>query len=683
MAYHLSTPVSGLPGIGEKAVKDLRSIGIISVRDLLWYVPFRYDDFSMIKKIGEVKSGETVTIDAAVQSIGIRPSKFRRVQIVEAIIGDETGELKVIWFNQPYLLKTLPVGTRVSFAGSIDYRFGRTLANPIHEPVGRRVHTGRLVPVYGLFGSLMMRRLRDAIERSLSALPEMIDWLPSEIVEAESMPSLSNALSTIHFPDSHAHLERAINRLKFDELFLHQMLFEEIRRDRKKKTATPITIDKQSIKSFVDALPFQLTRAQKIAAWEIVQDLSQDTPMNRLLEGDVGSGKTAVAAIASNSVMNRGFLVVYLAPTEILAVQQHKSFLKMIPTKNVALLTHNHIFYNQEKLKRDQLIEKIANRDVDCLIGTHAILQEGIDLSSVSLIVIDEQHRFGVAQRHALLEHNPAHSSHLLSMTATPIPRSLALTIYGDLDVSILDELPKGRKPIGTAIVPEEHQVMMWNHVRSEIEAGRQAFVICPLIDPSDVLGARSVADVAKFLAKSQLKGLKIETLHGKLKADEKQKRNEDFRDGKIDVLVSTTVVEVGVDVPNATVMIILSAERFGLAQLHQLRGRVGRSHHQSYCYLIPDKLNDVANRRLQAVVESQNGFELAEKDLELRGAGNIFGNAQSGFPDFQFATMSDVSLMKKARDWSTRLLLRENFFETHPLVCEQMRIALEKVHME
>ena len=683
MALHLSTPVSGLPGIGDKAVKDLRAIGIVSVRDLLWYVPFRYDDFSKIKKIGEVKGGETVTIDATIKAIGLRPTKSKRVKMVEAIIEDETGELKVVWFNQPYLLKTMPIGTRASFAGSIDYRFGRTLANPIHEPAGRHIHTGRLVPVYGLSGSLTMRRLRDSIERSLSALPEMLDWLPSEIREAEKMPTIAEALSMVHFPDSHEVLEQAINRLKFDELFLHQMLFEEIRRDRKKKSATEIAIDKPLLKTFVDSLPFQLTRAQKVAAWEIVQDLSRDVPMNRLLEGDVGSGKTVVAAIAANMAMEQHSLVVYLAPTEILAVQQHKAFCRMMPNQNVALLTHNQIFWNEEKLKRVQLIEKVSSGDVDCLIGTHAVLNDGIDLSKLSLVIIDEQHRFGVAQRHALLERDPNHSPHLLSMTATPIPRSLALTIYGDLDISILDELPKGRKPIGTAIVPEKHEAPMWDHVRSEVEQGRQIFIICPLIDPSDTLGARSVADVEKMLAKGPLKGLKIVSLHGKLKADEKQKRNDAFRDGAIDVLVSTTVVEVGVDVPNATVMVIMSAERFGLAQLHQLRGRVGRSDKQSYCYLIPDNLNENANKRLQAVVDSQNGFELAQTDLELRGAGNLFGNAQSGFPDFLFATMADVPLMKKARDWATELLQQNDFFETHPLVREQMGIALEKVHME
>ena len=683
MAYHLSTPVSGLPGIGEKAAKDLSTIGSHSIRDLLWYVPFRYDDFSQIKKIDEVKSGDTVTIDATIKSIAMRPSKSSRVQIVEAVIEDETGELKVVWFNQPYLVKSMPKGTRASFAGVIDLRYGRCLTSPIHEPVGRRVHTGRLVPVYGLFGSLTMRRLRDAIERSLSAAPELLDWLPSEIVESESLPTLPEALASVHFPESQAMLDQAIERLKFDELFLHQLLFEEIRRDRKTKTATAIVIDEPSLKSFVDTLPFQLTRSQKVAAWEIVQDLSKPVPMNRLLEGDVGSGKTVVSVVAAHVATESHALVAYLAPTELLAMQQYQSFSKLMPGKRIALLTHNQIYWNGEKVKRTDLVAKVASGEVDCLIGTHAILQDGIDLTNVSLVIIDEQHRFGVAQRHALLERDPNRAPHLLSITATPIPRSLALTIYGDLDISILDELPKGRIPIGTAMVPVEQQPQMWEHVRSEVKAGRQVFVVCPLIDPSDVLGSKSVADVEKFLTKGSLKGLRIETLHGKLKADEKQKRNEAFRDGKIDVLVSTTVIEVGVDVPNATVMVIMSAERFGLAQLHQLRGRVGRSTHQSYCYLLPDDLSEHSKRRLDAVVESQNGFELAEKDLQLRGAGNIFGNAQSGFPDFKFATQADVPLMKKARDWSQKLLQQKDFIENHPLIRERILLSLEKVHME
>lgn len=679
MSIRLTTPVSGLPGIGDKAAADFARLGIKTVADLLWYVPFRYDDFSRRVPIAKAPLNTPVTIDARVKSIGLRPSKSSRVKIVDAVIEDESGELKVIWFNQPYLIKTLPIGSTHSFAGLIDYRFGKTFSNPIHEPVGRNVNTGRIVPVYSLTGAITMRKLRESMQRSLQVVDVLPDWLPSEIVKAEKLPTLSVALSSVHFPESHEALKRGIDRLKFDELFLHQMLFEEVRRDRKTKNAITIPIDEASIKAFVATLPFTLTRAQKVAAWEIVQDLAKDVPMNRLLEGDVGSGKTVVAAIAVHAVDRS----VYLAPTEILATQQHKAFCKMMPNRNIALLTHNQIFYNTEKVKRAELVEKISNGRVDCLIGTHAVLQEGIDLSKVSLVIIDEQHRFGVAQRHALLERDPAHAPHLLSMTATPIPRSLALTIYGDLELSILDELPKGRKPIGTAMVPVEQQVGMWKHVRSEIEQGRQVFVICPLIDPSDSLGSKSVTDVEKMLSKDILKGLRIATLHGKLKSDEKQKRNEDFRDGKIDVLVSTTVVEVGVDVPNATAMVIMSAERFGLAQLHQLRGRVGRSDLQSYCYLLPDDLNPHSNNRLQAVVESQNGFELAERDLELRGAGNVFGNAQSGFPDFQFATSADVPLMKHARDWSQKLLVEKDFFEKHPLVRARIEEALEQIHLE
>lgn len=681
MSLRLSTPVSGLPGIGDKAVTDFALIGIKTIRDLLWYVPFRYDDYSRRELIAKVPFNIPVTIDATVTSIKLRPSKSR-MTITDAVIEDESGELKVIWFNQPYLVKTLLVGSRHSFAGLVDYRFGKTLSNPIHEPVGKNVNTGRIVPVYSLTGSLTMRKLREGMQRSLTIVDTLSDWLPREIVENESLPTLSHALSNVHFPNSHEELNRAINRLKFDELFLHQMLFDEVRRDRKIKNATVIPIDEVSLKTFVESLPFQLTKAQKLAAWEIAQDLAKPVPMNRLLEGDVGSGKTVVSAIAAHEVARVGKLTAYLAPTEILAAQQERSFFKSLKDSRVALLTRSRQMLNGVVCKKSDVIDALANGEVDCLIGTHAILQDGIDLSNLALVIVDEQHRFGVEQRHALLERDLHHAPHLLSMTATPIPRSLALTIYGDLELSILDELPKGRKPIGTAIVPEPHREDMWKHVRSEIEQGRQVFVVCPLIDPSDALGAKSVTDVEKMLKKT-LVGVRMGVLHGKLKSDEKQKRNEDFRDGKIDVLVSTTVVEVGVDVPNATVMVIMSAERFGLAQLHQLRGRVGRSDMQSYCYLLPDDLSSTSNQRLQAVVESQNGFELAEKDLQLRGAGNVFGNAQSGFPDFKFATSADVPLMKLSRDWAMKLLADTNFFEAHPLVRERIEEALEQIHLE
>ncbi len=683
MATHLSTTVAALPRIGEKGVKDLQNLGITCVRDLLWYLPFRYDDYSIVKKIVELKNDDTATFEGTIKAIGLRPSKSRRVKLIEATVEDETGSIKIVWFNQSFLLNTLPVGSRASFAGIVNDRYGKSMTSPVHEPIGRRVHTGRMVPVYGLSGTLQMRRLRDAIEYSLKCVDEMVDWLPDEIREQEKFPTLAEAIRSIHFPESKHNLESAIERLKFDELFLHQLLFAEIRADRKKKLATAITIDESSLKEFVETLPFKLTRAQKTAAWEIVQDMSKDISMNRLLEGDVGSGKTVVAAIATHHAIHNEEFVAYLAPTEILAVQQHKAFCRFFPNKQIALLTHNHIYLNEEKLKRAELFTKIEEKLVHCILGTHALLQEGIDLKTLALVIVDEQHRFGVEQRHALLELDPHHAPHLLSMTATPIPRSLALTLYGDLELSILDELPKGRKPIGTALVPEKQMSDMWQHVRSEVEKGRQVFVVCPLIDPSDKFGSRSVVEIEKMLREGPLKGLRIETLHGKLKSDEKQKRNEAFRDGKVDVLIATTVIEVGIDVPNATVMVIMSAERFGLAQLHQLRGRVGRSDLESYCYLLPDTMTQKTRERLQAVVDSQNGFEIAEKDLEFRGAGNVFGNAQSGFPDFRLATLADADIMKKARDWATDLLLKKDFFETHPLAHNRVKESFEHVHLE
>ncbi|MBT5807994.1 ATP-dependent DNA helicase RecG, partial [Candidatus Uhrbacteria bacterium] len=425
------------------------------------------------------------------------------------------------------------------------------------------------------------------------------------------------------------------------------------------------------------------TNAQKKATWEIVQDMEKPHPMNRLLEGDVGSGKTVVSAAAAASALRVGQRVVYLAPTEILATQQHAAFVKFVD-KPVALLTRSQQKLGEETISKTDLIEKINNGEVDCILGTHALLQDKVQLGDVGLMIIDEQHRFGVEQRHALLDTGDKPAPHLLSMTATPIPRSLALTIYGDLELSILNEMPKGRLPVATAVVPVKQQQGMWDHVRAQVGEGRQVFVVCPLIDPSDKLGAKSVAEVAKDLKKGALKDVKIGVLHGRLKSDEKEEAIVKFRDNKIDVLVSTTVVEVGVDIPNASVMVIVGAERFGLAQLHQLRGRVGRSDIQSYCYLLPgETLTANGESRLKAMEETVDGFKLAEKDLELRGPGNVFGNAQSGFPDFKLATPADVELMKKARDLAGEILSKDPGLDDYPLVGERVEREFERVHLE
>jgi len=681
MAIHLSSSISELPGIGGKALLDLKGLGVANVRDILFYVPYRYDDFSIEKAIADLKSGDTATIHARVREIKTRPLKNRKLKITEAFVEDDSGEMKLVWFNQPFLEKTLRPGTRISVAGVVDTKFGFQMTSPVHEPFGQRVHTGRIVPVYGLSGSLTMRRLRGAISSAMPAAVELVDWMPLHLIESLKLLRLDETIGQIHFPDSRETLERAVARLKFNELFLHQLMFAEVRKDRQKKVAKAFPVNEEILKTFTKKLPFILTASQKKAAWEIVQDMAENQPMNRLLEGDVGSGKTVVAAMAVAHVLAAGGRAVYMAPTELLARQQYEAMRLMLSQAVVGLLSSSQIKLGEADVSRSDFLQSWVSGEMVFAVGTHALIHEE-SIGQLDLVVIDEQHRFGVEQRHALLgRSDPA--PHLLSMTATPIPRSLALTVYGDLDLSIIHEMPKGRKPVATKLVHESERSGMWNHVRGQIIDGNQVFVVAPLIDPSDQYGSKSVKELATELKKKELKGLRVEMLHGKQKPNEKQDVIERFRLGKTDVIVSTTVVEVGVDIPAATVMVITGAERFGLAQLHQLRGRVGRSDVQSYCYLLADNLSVRAQERLRALEKSTNGFELAEKDLALRGAGNVFGSAQSGFPDFQFATPADAELMKKARDLAAELLATDPTLQEYPLVRERIEQALDQVHLE
>ncbi len=683
MAVHLNSSVGELPGIGTQARKDLKNLDIISVRDLLFSVPFRYDDFSQTKQIRNVRIGETVTIVGTVQRLKIKPAKNRKLKIIEAVLEDKTGTLPLVWFNQEYLLQSLKEGMPLAVAGKIDARMRRCMVNPFHEPPGKQILTGRLIPVYRLSGSLKMHRVRQAVRHALSACGELEDWLPQTIRTREQLPDLAVAIRGIHLPETREELQDAIRRLKFDELFLHQLMFAHVRRERTVQPAPAIPVDKMHLKTFVASLPFALTDAQRKAAWEIVNDLAKPHPMNRLLQGDVGSGKTVVAGIAAASVMHQGGQVVYLAPTEILCAQHYATLSAWFPKHRVALFTRTQRRMGDECLSKTEMYTRIAARQVDLAIGTHTLLQEDIEIPDVSLVVIDEQHRFGVAQRHALLKRSSDRSPHLLSMTATPIPRSLALTIFGDLDISLISQLPKGRKPIATAVIPTSQRVGMWSHVGGELKQGRQAYVVCPLIDPSDALGAKSVKEICTFLKKQALKEFRVEPLHGKMSAEEKQSTLEAFRDKKIDVLVSTTVVEVGVDVPNATMMVVMGAERFGLAQLHQLRGRVGRSNLASFCYLLPDDAFGPSLDRLKLLEKYHDGFTLAEKDLQMRGSGNVFGTAQSGFPDFKLATEADLDLMKKTHEHAVYLLEQDPFLAEHPRLKEQAKHAFDRVHLE
>ncbi|MBI4599250.1 ATP-dependent DNA helicase RecG [Candidatus Uhrbacteria bacterium] len=684
MAVHLGTSVRDLSGVGPVFDKDFQRLGIVSVRDLVWHLPYRYEDFSQTKPIPRLRHDDTVTVVGTIVTLTNRRAKNGRMTLTEAVLENETGSVKIVWFNQAYLEQALPPGTKVAIAGRVNRKFGVTqFVNPVQEPPGRNIHTGRLVPIYGLSGSLTQRRVRGVIHAALAAASEIPDWLPLDIIEREAFPQLTHALTAIHAPDSAAHLEGAVRRLKFDELFLHQLLFAQVRRDRVVRPAYSVPIDVDGLRAFVASLPFPLTTAQRKAVWEAVQNLSEETPMNRLLQGDVGSGKTVVAAMLTQAVMQAGCQVVYLAPTEILAGQQHRAFSAFLPAREVALLTHGKAYVGDQSVKREELLSSLETGEACCVVGTHALLQEDVHFDRLALVVIDEQHRFGVEQRHALLTRAGDRVPHLFSMTATPIPRSLTLTLYGDLDVSVLNERPAGRQPIETHLVPPGGEGEMHTALKRELGVGHQAYVVCPLIDPSDQIGSQSVKEAAKRLSAGPLKGFKVGILHGQLKAQEKDAVIADFAAGALDVLVSTTVVEVGMDVPNATVMVILGADRFGLAQLHQLRGRVGRSDKASFCFLCPDSLTIAGRDRLEAVVACQDGFELAEKDLQIRGSGNIFGSAQSGFPDFRLATLSDTDLMKQARDWARWLMDKDPNLEQHPLVRERITQTFEDVHLE
>lgn len=677
--------VSAISGLGAVGAKALAKVGVKTVRDLLHYFPFRYEDYSKVKKISELVPGETVSLVAELVSIEARRSHKSRVMVTEAVVKDETGELTVKWFNQPFLTKTLRAGVKLSLAGQIDLRQDLVMVNPRYEKIrgeGEVVHTGRIIPIYPRAGSVGEKRLRSSIKTALGAASRLVDVLPASIVETEKFPSLAEAISSIHFPETMQDLDLAVARLKFDELFLHQLLFAEVRKDRQKQPSHQVPLDETTLKAFVAALPFELTPAQKVAAWDIVQDLAKEHPMNRLLEGDVGSGKTVVAAMAMNSVLESGKQVAYLAPTEILAKQQYKTLQKFLSQDRVALLTRTDCEVGGEAIDRMELRHKLKHEPL-VVVATHALLQEEWQFHALAFVVVDEQHRFGVRQRHELLARHEV-APHLLSMSATPIPRSLSLTVYGDLDLSIIHQMPKGRKPIETKVVFDKGEGEMYAHVRAQIDAGNRVYIVCPLINPSDKLGAASVSETAQRLRKTHLKDYDVAELNGRMKPKEKEDVMQAFKEGTTPVVVSTTVVEVGMDVPEATVMVIEGAERFGLAQLHQLRGRVGRSDKPSFCFLRPGGfVQGKSLERLQAMVRCQNGFELAEMDLQFRGPGNVFGNAQSGFPDFQLVTLADVPLMKKARDWAGKLLEEDPELEGYPLLRDRILKEADELHLE
>ncbi len=709
--------------------KKLKKLGVKKIADLLFHFPHRYDDFSKIAFIKNIKLNENFCLQGKVLEIETRRTFRRNMHLTEAILEDKTGAIRVVWFNQPYINKYLKKGDNVYLTGRVVLgREGVYLASPAFEKVSKNqpLHTGRLVPVYPETAGLTSRWLRREIETLLQKFAgKFPETLPEEIIKKEALMPFSQALSQIHFPKTLALAEKAKARFQFEELFLIQLyvLKEKMKLLQEKAAAIPLGLN--LIKKLIASLPFRLTDAQKRSAWQILKDLEKPRPMNRLLEGDVGSGKTVVAAIAVLNTTKAGWQAAFMVPTEILAKQHFQEVSKLLRdfNLNIGLLTGREDKLISKKLKnqvieisRQKLLEKTRGKinphtkevevGIDILIGTHALIQDKVKFGRLALVVLDEQHRFGVEQRARLCQGYGGQAKpipHLLSMTATPIPRTLALTIYGDLDLSLIDELPKGRKEIITKIVAPEERPEIYRFVEQEIKKGRQAFVICPRIEPanneqrainneektknnSNILSwaeVKAVKEEYEKLSKEIFPRLRIGILHGKMALKEKQGTMQDFKNKKIDILVSTSVVEVGIDIPNASVMLIEGAERFGLAQLHQFRGRVGRSHYQSYCFLLTDSPSANTRKRLKALLTAKNSFALAEKDLQIRGPGDFLGTRQWGLPDLAMSGLSSIVLVNKTRMLAREILDKSPSLEHYTQLKQRLEVFQEKVHLE
>ncbi|MBN1217381.1 MAG: ATP-dependent DNA helicase RecG [Anaerolineae bacterium] len=649
----LNSPVTKLPGIKEVMAKKLARLSVQTVGDFLSLYPRRYDDYRSLKPINRLQYGEEVTIIAQVWKIHQRDSR-RGQTLVNVTLSDGTGKMEVTWFNQPWLVNRLKPGTQIVVSGKVSEYLGRlTFTSPEWEELDKDLlHTGRIVPVYPLTEGITAKWLRKQVRAAVDYWSSRLtDPLPAESLDRLKLPALDEAIRQIHFPDDWEKLEIARRRLAFDELLLIQLSVLQQRQAWRAQSGRPVHTGPEVVEQLVKALPFELTTAQRRALDEIVADLRQGVPMSRLLQGDVGSGKTVVALAAMVlTVLDKGQAAI-LAPTEILAEQHFKGMSKLLEPIGQALgqeLSIRLLTGSTPAAERRELLDQLANGQVDMLVGTHAIIQSDVEINDLRLAVIDEQHRFGVGQRSALRE--KGFNPHMLVMTATPIPRTLSLTLYGDLDLSIIDEMPPGRQTIATRWVSPRERERAYSFLQAQIEKGRQAFIICPLVEESDKTEARAAIEEHKRLQTEVFPRLKLGLLHGRMKADEKDKVMTTFRDGQTDILVSTSVVEVGIDVPNASVILIEGANRFGLAQLHQFRGRVGRGEHKSYCLLLADKVTPEVEERLQAVEQTTDGFKLAEKDLEMRGPGEFFGTRQSGLPDLKLVKLSDTKLLELAR---------------------------------
>jgi ATP-dependent DNA helicase RecG len=656
----LDAPVTTLPGVSTAYTARLKRLGISTVGDLLHHFPHRYDDYSTLKPINQLEYGEETTIVGTIWETRSRKTRGGGA-IVTSVVADASGTIEAVWFNQPYLVRQLRAGRRIVLSGKVDEYLGRlTLQSPVWEPLeGELIHTARLVPVYPLTRGVTSRWMRRLIKRVVDHwVPRLEDYLPKTVQQSAELLDLPAAIRQIHFPDDEQSAREARRRLSFDEFLFIQLGVLHQRQKWQSRQGLPLPTNQDLLEAFVQSLPFTLTGAQQRSVERILQDIAQPRPMSRLLQGDVGSGKTVVATAAMLMAVAAGKQAALMAPTEILAEQHYRTVSALLANSSAwgldrpvsaVLLTGS-----LRRVERGKVYSALASGQADIVVGTHALIQQHVTFRDLALVTVDEQHRFGVVQRGTL--RSKGGSPHMLVMSATPIPRSLALTVYGDLDISVIDELPPGRQQIETRwLLPKERE-RAYAFLRSQIEKGRQVFILYPLIEESDKVEARAAVDEYERLRREVFSDLQMGLLHGKMKARDKDAVMTRFRERQIDILVSTSVIEVGIDVPNATVMLIEGADRFGLAQLHQFRGRVGRGEHRSYCLLLSDTASpdDPQTRttfeRLKAIEETQDGFVLAEKDLDLRGPGDFFGVRQSGLPPLRLASLSNVRVLEQAR---------------------------------
>jgi len=668
----LDEPLTVIKGIGPNIAPKFAKLGVKNIRDILYFFPTRHVDYSQLKTVSQLSEGAEETIIANVWEAQVSYPGGRKSS--EAIVGDATGNVRAVWFNNPYIARLLKPNTRIVLSGRVKLFNGRfVFESPEWEPEeGDLTHTGRLVPIYPLTEGLSQRVVRRLVKSAVDHWANaVIDFLPGDIKTGSSLLDLPQAIAQAHYPDDRAIYDRARTRLAFDELFLLQLgVLNRKRAWHESQPGNPIKTDKRTLDNFINALPFKLTRAQQRVLGEILADMEKQQAMSRLLQGEVGSGKTVIALAALLTATSRGFQTAFMAPTEILTEQHFNTIHKLLSLSSTMERVDDCIYKYSgiishpltvamligalTQKKKREIHRLIINGDVDIVAGTHALIQEEVEFKKLGLVVVDEQHRFGVEQRGSLRQKGT--NPHVLVMTATPIPRTLALTLYGDLDLSVIDELPPGRQLIKTRWLKPDQRESAYHFIRREIERGHQAFIICPLIEESEAIQARAATVEYEHLANEIFPDLRLGLLHGRMSSADKEKVMYEFHQGALSILVSTPVVEVGIDVPNATVMMVESADRFGLAQLHQFRGRVGRGPAQSYCILLAENPSVVGQERLKIIEDTFDGFKLAEEDLKLRGPGEFFGTRQSGLPDLKMAKLTDVAILELARTEAEKL---------------------------